>query len=38
MNVIPLWYYAQQSGWSERLGNVTVTPFGTLDLIGVTAK
>jgi oligopeptide transport system substrate-binding protein len=38
MNVIPLWYYAQQSGWSERLSNANVTPFGTLDLIGVEVK
>jgi oligopeptide transport system substrate-binding protein len=38
MAVIPLWYQAQQSGWSERLDNVKVTPFSTLDLVGVTVK
>jgi oligopeptide transport system substrate-binding protein len=38
MGVIPLWYQAQQSGWSERLSNVKVTPFSTLDLSSVTAK
>jgi oligopeptide transport system substrate-binding protein len=38
MTIIPLWYQAQQSGWSERLGNVKVTPFSTLDLADVTVK
>jgi oligopeptide transport system substrate-binding protein len=38
MSVIPLWYYAQQSGWSSRLANVKVTPFSTLDLVDVTVK
>jgi oligopeptide transport system substrate-binding protein len=38
MTVIPLWYQAQQSGWSARLSNVHVTPFSTLDLADVTAK
>jgi oligopeptide transport system substrate-binding protein len=38
MLVIPLWYYAQQSGWSERLSNVKVTPFSTLDLSSVTVQ
>ncbi|GAA3590701.1 ABC transporter substrate-binding protein [Kineosporia mesophila] len=37
MAVIPLWYQAQQSVWSERLGNVKVTPKSTLDLTSVTA-
>jgi oligopeptide transport system substrate-binding protein len=35
---IPLWYQAQQSGWSTKIDNVKVTPFGTLDLSGVTVK
>jgi oligopeptide transport system substrate-binding protein len=38
MTVIPLWYDAQQSGWSERLSDVKVTPFSTLDLSSVTIK
>jgi oligopeptide transport system substrate-binding protein len=38
MTIIPLWYSAQQSGWSERLANVHVTPFSTLDLADVTVK
>jgi oligopeptide transport system substrate-binding protein len=38
MSIIPLWYQSQQSGWSERLGNVKVTPRSTLDLIGLTVK
>jgi oligopeptide transport system substrate-binding protein len=38
MAIIPLWYQAQQSGWSERLSNVHVTPFSTLDLADVTIK
>jgi oligopeptide transport system substrate-binding protein len=38
MSIIPLWYSAQQSGWSTRLANVKVTPFSTLDLADVTVK
>jgi oligopeptide transport system substrate-binding protein len=38
MSIIPTWYYAQQAGWSERLGNVKVTPFSTLSLATVTVK
>ncbi len=38
MSVIPLWYYAQQSGWSDRLSNVKVTPQELLDLSSVTIK
>ncbi len=38
MAIIPTWYYAQQSGWSDRLSNVKVTPFSTLDLSSVTVK
>lgn len=38
MSIIPLWYQAQQSGWSERLQNVKVTPRSTLDLVGVSVK
>jgi oligopeptide transport system substrate-binding protein len=38
MAVIPLWYSNQQSGWSTKVSNVKVTPFGTLDLESVTVK
>ncbi|HST86546.1 MAG TPA: ABC transporter substrate-binding protein [Kineosporiaceae bacterium] len=38
MSIIPLWYQAQQSGWSERMQNVKVTPRSTLDLIGLSVK
>jgi len=38
MSVIPLWYQAQQSGYSERLGNVKVTPASALDLTSLTVK
>jgi oligopeptide transport system substrate-binding protein len=38
MQIIPLWYQAQQSGWSERLTNVKVTPRSTLDLVDVSFK
>jgi len=38
MQIIPLWYQAQQSGWSKRLQNVKVTPRSTLDLVGVSVK
>lgn len=38
MSIIPLWYQAQQSGWSSRLTNVHVTPFSTLDLADVSVK
>jgi oligopeptide transport system substrate-binding protein len=38
MSIIPMWYYASQAGWSERLGNVKVTPFSTLSLADLTVK
>jgi oligopeptide transport system substrate-binding protein len=38
MTTIPLWYQGQQSGWSERLGNVKVTPRSTLDLVRVSVR
>jgi oligopeptide transport system substrate-binding protein len=38
MEIIPLWYQAQQSGWSDRLTNVKVTPRSTLDLVDVNFK
>jgi oligopeptide transport system substrate-binding protein len=38
MTVIPLWYSSQQSGWSDKVENVKVTPFSTLDLASITVK
>ncbi|MGH3989155.1 MAG: peptide ABC transporter substrate-binding protein, partial [Pseudonocardiaceae bacterium] len=38
MAVIPLWYSNQQSGWSTKVSNVKVNPFGNLDLDTVTVK
>lgn len=38
MYVIPLWYYAQQAAWSDRVANVKTTPFSTLDLSTITLK
>jgi oligopeptide transport system substrate-binding protein len=38
MAVIPLWYSNQQSGWSSKVSNVKVNPFGNLDLESVTVK
>jgi oligopeptide transport system substrate-binding protein len=37
MPAIPLYFQSVESGWSERLSNVTVTPFRELDLASVTA-
>ena len=38
MATIPLWYSNQQSGWSDKVDNVKVNPFGNLDLDSVTVK
>jgi oligopeptide transport system substrate-binding protein len=38
MAVIPLWYVAQQYGYSARLSNVKVTPTAFLDVSDVTVK
>jgi len=35
---IPLWSYTQQSGYSEKVGNVKVDAFGFLDLTNITAN
>ncbi|MGH3978140.1 MAG: peptide ABC transporter substrate-binding protein [Pseudonocardiaceae bacterium] len=35
MPAIPVYFYEDQSGWSERLRNVTATPLGELDLVSV---
>jgi oligopeptide transport system substrate-binding protein len=37
MTVIPLWYQAQQSGWSERVKNIKINPYGIIDLSSVSA-
>jgi oligopeptide transport system substrate-binding protein len=36
MPAIPLYFQNVNAGWSERLSNVTVTPFRALDLFSVT--
>ena len=38
MASIPLWYSNQQSGWSDKVSNVEVNPFGNLVLETVTVK
>jgi oligopeptide transport system substrate-binding protein len=38
MPVIPMWYYAQQTGWSDRVDNVKVTWNGVIDLSSITVK
>ena len=38
MPAIPLWYGKTIAGWSEKVDNVKVTPFGTIDLAAVTVK
>ena len=35
---MPMWTYAQTSGWSDRVTDVKVTPFGTPDLISMKVK
>lgn len=38
MPSIPMWHYGIAAGHSDRVENVTVTPFGTLDLYSVSVK
>lgn len=38
MPVIPMWYYAQQSGWSDKVDNVKFDWRGVLDLSEITVK
>jgi oligopeptide transport system substrate-binding protein len=38
MSVIPLFYTAQQSGWSDKVTNVRLTPLSFLDLTGIKLK
>jgi oligopeptide transport system substrate-binding protein len=33
-----MWYYDQASGWSDRVTDVKVTPFGTIDLTSIKVK
>ena len=35
---IPMWSYQQASGWSDRVSDVKVTPFGTIDLTSIKVK
>jgi oligopeptide transport system substrate-binding protein len=34
----PLWYPSTVAGWSDKVTDVTVTAFGTLDLVGIKIK
>lgn len=36
--VLPMWYGKVIAGWSEKVSNVKITPFGTVDLTSVTVK
>ncbi len=36
--VMPLWYVSTQVGWSDKVTDVKVTPFGTLDLSAIKRK
>jgi oligopeptide transport system substrate-binding protein len=38
MASIPMWSYAVTAGWSERVTDVKITPFGLLDLQSVKVK
>ncbi|MEI2779157.1 MAG: ABC transporter substrate-binding protein [Tetrasphaera sp.] len=38
MPAIPMWYGKTIAGWGERVDNVKVTAFGTIDLPSVTVK
>ncbi|GAB3698795.1 peptide ABC transporter substrate-binding protein [Mariniluteicoccus flavus] len=35
---VPKWYSATPAGWSTKVANVKVKPFGTLDLSSITTK
>jgi len=35
---VPKWYSATPVGWSDRVDNVKVTPFGVLDFTSITVK
>ena len=36
--VIPMWYNKTQTGWSDKVENVKITAFGTIDLAAVSIK
>lgn len=38
MRYIPMWHYAINAGWSDKVDNVKVNAFGTPDLTQVTVK
>ena len=35
---IPMWYYTTTMGWSDKVTNVKITAFGTIDLPSLTLK
>ena len=38
MPAIPMWHYKIIAGYSTHVDNVKITPFGTVDLLGVTVN
>ncbi|MDN6793191.1 MAG: ABC transporter substrate-binding protein, partial [Acidipropionibacterium jensenii] len=38
MPVIPLWTSSTPFGWSDKVTNVKLTPFGTIDLSAISVK
>ena len=38
MRIIPLWYTAEQVGWSDRVENVHQNAFGVPDYAAITTK
>ena len=38
MPVIPMWYGKTTMGWSEKVADVKITAFGTIDLASITLK
>jgi oligopeptide transport system substrate-binding protein len=38
LTATPMWSYATTVGWSDRVTDVKITPFGTIDLLSVKVK
>jgi oligopeptide transport system substrate-binding protein len=36
--VMPMWSYSTTFGWSDRVSDVKLTPFGTLDVSSIKVK
>ena len=35
---MPMWSYSNTFGWSDRVTDVKMTPFGTIDLSSIKVK